>query len=62
MKITKAQKKIQDRRSVVYKEYQTEDNGTVQEIVNRMAVKFNVSTITIYSDIKAKKGEPENGL
>ena len=56
MSLTKSQKKIQDRRSVVYKEYQESDN-TVQEIVDKMAKKFNVSTVTIYSDIKIKKGE-----
>lgn len=56
MNLTKSQKKIQDRRSIVYKEYQTSDN-TVQEIVDKMAKKFNVSTVTIYSDIKIKKGE-----
>lgn len=56
MNVTKSQKKIQDRRSIVYKEYQDSDD-TVQEIVDRLAKKFNVSTVTIYSDIKIKKGE-----
>lgn len=61
MKLTKSQKKIQDRRSVVYQAYLSDDCDSVQQTVEKMAKKYGVSTVTIYGDIKAMKKEVENG-
>ena len=56
MELSKSKKKIHDRRSFVYKEYCV-NVAPMDKFVGKMAMKFGVTTITIYNDIKFKKRE-----
>jgi len=58
MELTQAQKKIKDRRDYVYLAYTNKPGDlATTSLVNALSKKFKVSPVTIYGDIKIKKGE-----
>lgn len=51
MRLTRKQKDLIKRRALVHKEY-TSSLYAVTEVVDKLAKKLNISTVTVYADIK----------